>query len=275
MTLSRSARWGGALGLTGVVLGAIPAAAQGPIREARWSLSDLQVGLCVQFLVSPSSAELLLRGAGTPTPVESVAEAYPALARVAAAEATYHGWVPSEYCWFGYGGGVAKGRPVDNDHGRQLVAVGFLSLRASDLPDSADSFAPLFFTSASALDHTAAEARVRVDKFRFLRSNNVEEGVDSTLVRYEARHGSTVIMWEGKPGAPRAVDGRTIHLAGFDINGGRQSVRATFTPDSSFAPSGNLRVDPGTQIGDLLAASPIRLVTSFSRGGGTEWVVSR
>ena len=172
---------------------ATPSAAQvaSPLR-ANWFMKDLRSGMCVQFLVSPGAAQH--EAGGLPVvPIERVAERFPALARVAAAEATYQGWVPAEYCWFLYRSAVVKGKVVENDRGSRPVMIGYLAIEGEGLPDSATAIAVSVFTNMSPLSSALNQARLQVDRIDFTIGPIPTEESSLTRSRYEAQHsGATV-----------------------------------------------------------------------------------
>lgn len=246
-------------------------AAPAASRVGLWSLQGLQGGACIEFLVSPSLAAEELRGNGVPVPVESLPEAHPALTRVARDEPQYRGWVPAQYCFFLYASGVANGKSFTVDRGRQPVAVGFVSFAASDLPRGATDFAVELFTNSAQLEGVADDIRLRVESVRFSRSPIPEQEDLPDRHRYQVRDGNTLVQWDGGPGGATSPVPRTLSLAGMAISSGIHFARATFTPDSAFTPSGNLQVVGQGELYTLLTASPIRLMTTFVRGGDTVW----
>lgn len=261
--------------LTGIV-GALSFAAPGllasqvPTAPATWSLRGLEEGLCVDFLVSPQVAADEVGRYGTPIPAESLATDHPALAREVRDEPKYQGWVPAEYCWYLYASGVAKGKTFTVDDGRQPVAVGFVAIAARDLPEGATAYVTQLFTNSSQLSSAAEVARLRVERFKFTRSPIPDQEDLADHYRFEAQHGETIVRWDGGPGDPTPVAPRSIHLAGlasFQIH----FVRTTITPDSSFTASGSLQVAGEGDLQTLLSASPIRHLTTLTRGGDSEW----
>ena len=261
--------------LTGIV-GALSLAVSGTLAAqlrtapATWSLRGLQEGLCVDFLVSPRAATEEVGRFGTPIPAESLPTEHPALAREVQDEPKYQGWVPAEYCWFLYASGATKGKAFTVDNGRQPVAVGFVAIAARDLPDGATAYISQLFTNASELYSTADDARLRVERFKFSRSPIPDQEDLADHYRFEARHGGTIIRWDGGPGDPTTPAPRSAELAGLPTYR-VHFVRVTITPDSAFTPSGNLQVSGDGDLQAMLAASPIRHVTTLIRGGDSEW----
>ena len=245
--------------------------AQGTPTSAKWFLRGLQGGACIEFLVSPTSAADELHGAGTPVPAESLAEAHPALARAVRDDPHYQGWIPAEYCFYLYASGVANGRNFTVDGGRQPVAVGFVGIAARDLPGGATSYAAELFTNSSQLERVAEDGRFRVESIRFTRSPIPEFEDVPDRHRYMAKHGSTIIQWDGGPGAPQTPEPRSIRLAGMALTSRVHLAQTTITPDSAFVPSGNLQVMGKGDLKVMLTASPIRLVTTFVEGGDADW----
>ncbi|HWA40874.1 MAG TPA: hypothetical protein VG712_04630, partial [Gemmatimonadales bacterium] len=127
-------------------------------------LKGLHTGLCVQFLVAPNMVAEYFGGGVLPAPVESLAVAYPALARVAGTEAAYRSWSPAEYCWYLYREAVVGGRQVQQDGGRQPVGVGYLAVAATGDPDGADKVVVTYFTNSGRLAGSLERARIRVDQ---------------------------------------------------------------------------------------------------------------
>jgi hypothetical protein len=263
-------------GLAALLLLAVaaPVAAQDAPRHTTWTLKELRSGVCVDFLVAPAAAQGEVAGR-IPTPIESVAAQYPVLARVAAAESTYRGWIPAEYCWFLYESVVIGGKTYDVQDGRQPVMVGYLDIAAGPLPDSAGAVAVGFFTNSTAVERSMVQARLQVDLIHFevLPVPGAEE--DRTQARYEARHRGATVQWDGGPGSLRTPEPRAIRLVGFTPTMGLHGIRATITPDSTFASSGNFRVVGKGTLQAMLSASPIRLLTPYARGGDTEWELGR
>lgn len=250
-------------------------AQQGVNRSVHWSLQGLQEGICVDFLVSPAVAAGRVGGAGTPVPAESLATAFPALAREVKTDSQYQGWVPAEYCWFLYASASVGGRAVRIEGGKQPVMVGFTAISARDLPGGTTAYAVDFFTNAPQLISPAANARLRVDRIKFTRSPIPDQEELADRYRFEATHGQTVVQWDGGPGAARGVEPRAVALTGLAIASGYHFAHASISPDSAFAPSGNLQVIGKGELQEMLAASPIRLVTTLIRGGDSEWVLDQ
>jgi hypothetical protein len=248
---------------------AAPIAAQGPARGVQWSLKGMQAGFCVQFLVAPDQLVDELAGR-IPTPIESLADRYPVLARVAAAESTYHGWIPAEYCWFLYRSAVVGGRTTDINDGRQPLMVGYLAVAASPLPDSATQVALGMFTNSTALERSMVSNRLQIDLIRYSVGVVPNEEEVPNLALYEAEHRGATIDWEGGPGAPRPPEPRAIRMMGFTVEQSLRGIRGDVTPDSAYVASGNLRVVGKGSLQKMLSGSPIRLLTSYLRGGDTE-----
>lgn len=256
-------------------MGAAPAAAQDTPQRVTWFLKGLHTGLCVDFLVSPAVAQAQFTRGGTPTPIESLSAQLPALARVASDEVTYHGWVPARYCWYLYREAVARGKIVQLSRGRQPVGVGYLAIAGTDLPDSAEAMVVTLFTNSGTLAGMADDARLRIEEID-LTIGLIPTLEDSpTERRYLAKHGKTTIQWDGGPGSPRPQESTSLRLAEVTKGNSLRGLRSSFTPDSAFVASGNLRVTGGGQVQMMLAASPIRLVTSFLRGGDADWELGR
>jgi hypothetical protein len=207
--------------------------------------------------------------------MESLREKYPVLAREADADTTFHGWVPGEYCWYLYRSAVVGGRTVEVEHGTQPVLLGYLSLAARPLPDSAEAIVVTLFTNASPLDRALTSSRMVMDNITFLSGFIPGNEESPTERRYSAQHGRTTILWDGGPGGTRPPESRTVRLSGFSMDFRFDGIRASFSPDSAFAPSGNLGVAGGGEIQGLMGASPIRLVTTYLRGGDADWVFDR
>lgn len=267
--------------LTGTV-GALALLAPRPVAaqvarnaSVHWSLQGLQEGICIDFLVSPSVAAERIGGAGTPLPAESLATAFPALAREVRSDPQYQGWVPGEYCWFLYASGSVGGKDVQVEGGKQPVLVGFVSLAARDLPGGTTAYAVQFFSNAPQLITPATNARLRVDKIRFSRSPIPDQEDLADHYRFEATHGQTVVQWDGGPGAARSVEPRSVALTGLAITSANHFAHASIAPDSAFTPSGNLSVLGRGELQEMLAASPIRLVATLVRGGDSEWVLDQ
>ena len=256
-------------------VGTLPAAAQDAPSRVNWFLKGLHTGVCVDFLVSPAAVRLHLGGSAALTPIESVADRYPALARVASAETAYHGWAPAQYCWYLYREAVIRGRQVLVDHGRQPVAVGYLAVAASGLPDSSDAIVLSLFTNSGSLASVAAGARFKVEEIDLTIGliPGAEDSPDER--RFLARHGRTSVQWDGHPGASRPPESRSIQLTGAMVGNGYFPIAAAFEADSAFVASGNLGVTGQGELYALLASSPIRLLTSYLRGGDADWVLGQ
>lgn len=254
---------------------AAPVAAQELPKRVNWFFKGLQTGLCVEFLVAPRTAADQFRGMVSPTPVESLVGRYPALARVARDERAYVGWVPAEYCWYLYRSAVVDGREVQVSGGRQPVAVGFLSIAAWGLPDSAEAVVVTLFTNARQLSRSADVARLQIEQIDLTVGliPTQEESPDER--RYIADHGRTTVQWDGRPGTERPSEERSLRLAGRTFGESYHGIRPFFVPDSAFAAIGNLRVVGTGELQAMLAASPIRLLSSFMRGGDADWELGR
>lgn len=249
---------------------AMLSAQEGP-REITASFHGLQTGLCVEFLVAPEVVRGYLTGAATPAPIESLAETYPALARVARDEEAYRGWVPANYCWYLYREASVGGRVVLKDDGRQPVGIGYLALAARDLPGERDQVVVTLFTNSSRLGGFLAVAQVRIDEMDLTLGLIPEEEDAPLRRRYSARHGRSTVQWDGGPSTPRSPESRTLRLFSHTRAGGSQGILATITPDSSWAASGTLKVSGEGELQRLMSASPIRLVSSFNKGGDSDW----
>ena len=258
---------------------ASPLAAQGGSRGVTLYMKDLRTGFCVQFLSSPTAAQAALASHGMagpiPIPIESVAEKYPVLAHEAAADTTFHGWIPGEYCWYLYRSAVVGGRTVEVERGSQPVLLGYLALAARPLPDSAGAIVVTLFTNAAPLDRALASSRMVMDDIDFSSGFIPGNEESPTERRYSARHGRTTILWDGGPGGTRPAESRAVRVAGFSMDFRFHGIRAGFSPDSAFVASGNLGVAGGGEIQALMGASPIRFLTTYLRGGDADWVFDR
>ena len=237
-------------------------------------LKGLHTGLCVEFLVSPAALREHIGGAVAPVAVESLSSSYPALARVAAAEAEYQGWAPAEYCWFLYREGVVSGRAVNKDDGRQPVAIGYLSVATRRGGGEVERTVITFFTNTGRVAGALDRGRYRVEEID-LSLSLIPGEEESAGRRYTARHGKTTVQWDGRPGDPRPSEERGIVLTGRTKGGDLHPIRTTIRPDSVFTASGSLKVSGEGELQRLISASPIRLVTSFLRGGDADWEFGR
>ena len=182
------------------------------------------------------------------------------------------GLPPSEPGVFGF---VIRGRQVLVDHGRQPVAVGYLAVAASGLPDSSDAIVLSLFTNSGSLASVAAGARFKVEEIDLTIGliPGAEDSPDER--RFLARHGRTSVQWDGHPGASRPPESRSIQLTGAMVGNGYFPIAAAFEADSAFVASGNLGVTGQGELYALLASSPIRLLTSYLRGGDADWVLGQ
>jgi hypothetical protein len=242
--------------------------------QAPWYLKGLRAGTCVEFLVSPTAAAGVMGTWARPVDVATRAERHPVLARTAAAEAEYAGWAPAEYCLFLYQEVVVAGERYRVEQGREPVVVGFMAIGAEGLPDGATDYLAEFFSNQGGLRGAMAQAGVTVDRVVFDLSPVPGQESDPNRARFSARHGKTTIQWDGGPGAPRAnATQRSLRLSG-RIGGTRlKELGVVLSPDSVFATSGSFRVIGRGTLGQMLSASPIRLVTEFTRGGDDEWTI--
>lgn len=256
------------------VSAAAPLAAQTPQRLVAY-LKGLHTGLCVEFLVAPNAVAEYYGNGILPVPVESLAGSHPVLARVARNEPAYQAWTPATYCWYLYREGVVNGRGVEQDGGRQPVAVGYLGLAASGLADSADQVVVTFFTNSSRIAGALERARIRVDQIDLTLGLIPEEEDDPVRRRLTAKHGRTIIQWDGGPRAPEIAGPVPIRLVGRSSTGELSPIRSAITPDSAWTSSGSLMVTGNGELQQLMASSPIRLVTTFYRGGDSDWVFGR
>jgi hypothetical protein len=201
--------------------------------------------------------------------------AYPALARVAGAEVAYRAWSPAEYCWYLYREAVVGGRRVEQDGGRQPVGVGYLAVAATGATDSAEKVVITYFTNSGRVAGALERARIRVDQIDLTMGLIPEEEDDPFRRRYTAKHGGTTVQWDGGPRTPVAAEAQQIRLRGVRTTGGAVPIRSAITPDSAWTPSGSLMVSGNGDLQRLMAASPIRLVTTFYRGGDSDWEFGR
>lgn len=257
------------------VTSAAPLTAQANAQQVNWFFKGLHSGMCVEFLVAPAAVDRYFRGMVTPTPIESLSERYPALARVARDEEAYRGWVPAEYCWYLYRSVVVRGRSYQVQDGRQPVAIGYLAINATALPDSSEAVVVTLFTNSSKVSRAAEAARFRVDQIDLTIGliPGLEDSPDER--RFLAQHGRTTVQWDGHPGGPIPATPRTLRLAGKTMGDSHYPIRASFTPDSAFVAAGSLRVIGRGDIQDLMATSPIRLMTPIQQGGDADWTLGR
>ena len=268
---------GRALIRSAALLALLPAAslaAQSPQRVVAY-LKGLHTGVCIEFLVAPNAVAEYYGNGILPVPVESLADRHPVLARVAHSETAYQGWTPATYCWYLYREAVVGGRVVQQDGGRQPVGVGYLGLAASGLADSADQVVVTFFTNSGRIAGALDRARIRVDQIDLNLGLIPEEEEDPVRRRFTAKHGRTLIQWDGGPRAPEIARPVQIRLVGRSATGELSPIRSSITPDSAWTPSGTLMVTGQGDLQRLMASSPIRLVTTFNRGGDSDWEFGR
>jgi hypothetical protein len=250
---------------------ALPETAQA---QAPWFMKRLQAGVCVEFLVSPTAAADAMGAGVLPVRIGTRADRHPVLARVAAAEPEYEGWAPAEYCLFLYQEAVVRGQILRVEQGREPLVVGFLAIGAEGLPDGATDYIAEYFSNQGAIRGAMADVGVTVERVVFeLKPVPGMETVPDRA-RFSARHGRSIIQWDGGPGAPRdTVRPRSIRMAGLMGGTTLRGLQISTLPDSAYTPSGNLRVVGSGRIAELLRASPIRLVAEFTRGGDGDWIV--
>lgn len=250
---------------------ALPEGAQA---QAPWFMKQLQAGFCVEFLVSPPAAADAMGAGALPVKIADRAERHPVLAQVAAAEPEYDGWAPAEYCLFLYQEAVVRGQILRVEQGREPLALGFLSIGAEGLPNGATDYVTEYFTNQGALRGAMADVGVTVDRVVFDLGPVPGQETVPDRARFSARHGRTIVQWDGGPGTPRdSVRSRTFQMAGLLGAMSLRGVTVTTMPDSAYTPSGNFRVVGSGPIAELLQASPIRMVTEFTRGGDGDWIV--
>ena len=260
-----------------LLLSLLPAAslaAQSPQRVVTY-LKGLHTGVCVEFLVAPNAVSEYFGNGILPVPVESLAERYPVLARVSRSEPAYQSWTPATYCWYLYREAVVGGKAVQQDGGRQPVGVGYLGVAASGLADSADQVVVTFFTNSGRIAGALERARIRVDQIDLTIGLIPEEEEDPVLRRITARHGGTTVQWDGGPRVPGAATPQPIRLMSRSSTGTLSAIRSSITPDSAWSSSGTLKVTGKGELQRLMAASPIRLVTTIYRGGDSDWEFGR
>ena len=252
----------------------VAGAPEGVAAQAPWFLKGLRAGFCVEFLVSPTAAAEAMGTWARPVDVATRAERHPVLARTAAAEVDYSGWAPAEYCLFLYQEVIVAGEHYRVDRGREPVAVGFLAIGAEGLPNGATDFLAEFFSNQGGLRGAMAQAGVSVDRAVFELTPVPGQENDPDRARFSARHGRTTVQWDGGPGEPREnVAQRALRFSGRIRGTGLKELGVQLSPDSVFAPSGSFRVIGRGRLGEMLSASPIRLVTEFTRGGDDDWTI--
>lgn len=242
---------------------------------ADWSLRGLRSALCVEFLVAPAVAAEAVDKKFTPAPIERFAGRFPVLAREAAGDLTYAGWIPAELCWFAFDSASTKGRKVQVDRGRNAVVVGYVALGGSFPADSTALAAATIFTNADPLMATAVDARAKIDGIEYSLGPIPDLETDTLERRHELQRGRLILQWDGHPGSPREVTPKVVHLYSESLGYGVFDVNLTLTPTSGFVASGNLRVHGRGPLLDALAASPIRFVTTYMVGGDMEWAFKR
>ena len=252
-----------------------PLQAQVTPTNAHWSLKGLRSGLCVEFLISPGAADDALDGRFTPTPVELLPEAFPILARVAANDPTYTGWIPSRLCWFAFDSAFTKGRRVTVDRGRTPVVVGYVGISALLSADTTAMVGASIFTNAGPLASVASDARLKVDDidYRFGFIPELENSPDER--RHEIKHGKLTLQWDGRVGEVRPAEIHDVHLTVRSSGMGLFAVTASIAADSTFLATGNLRMFGTGKLVAMIGASPIRQVGSYLKGGDVEWDFSR
>jgi len=260
-----------------MALGAVatPLQAQVTPTNAHWSLKGLRSGMCVEFLSSPAAATDALDGRFTPTPIERLATTFPVLAREAALDPTHAGWVPSKLCWFAFDSAFAKGRKVRVDGGRNAVVVGYVGISALLPSDTTAMVGASIFTNAGPLSTVASEARLKVDDVRYSYGTipDLESSPDER--RHEIQYNKLTLQWDGRIGNVRPVEIQDVHLTVRSIGMGLFALTANVTPVSSFVAAGNLRMTGSGKLVTMMAASPIRFMSSYLKGGDVEWDFSR
>lgn len=240
-----------------------------------WSLRGLRSSLCVQFLVEPGAAAKAIDDKFVAAPVERFAARFPVLAREAADDRTFGGWIPAELCWFAFDSAQVLGQKVVQRGGREAVVVGYLALGAAFPSDSTALAASTIFSNSNPLVAVALDARAKVAHidYEFGVIPDLEE--DPVERRHQIQRGQLILQWDGHRGGARPVSPSNVHLFSQSVGYGIYDVRIALTPDSAFVATGNLRVTGKGPLLDALAASPIRFVTSYLVGGDMEWSFKR
>ena len=73
----------------------------------------------------------------------------------------------------------------------------------------------------------------------------------------------------------RSAEPRTVRLVGETLGRSCHGIQVALAPDSAFGASGNLRVTGQGELQALLATSPIRLMSTFLKGGDADWMLGR
>lgn len=261
--------------LTALGAAVAPVQAQVTPTNAHWSLKGLRSGLCVDYLIAPDAADDALDGRFTPTPIERLSTVFPVLAREAAADVSHAGWIPSKLCWFAFDSAFTKGRKIKVDGGRTPVVVGYIGIAAILPNDTTAMVGASIFTNAGPLASVASDARLRVDEIRYSYGTIPELESDPDQRRHEIQYKKLVLQWDGRIGTPRPVDVQDIHLTVRSNGMGLFGVTANVTADSAFVASGNLRVTGSGKLVSMMAASPIRWMSSYLKGGDVEWDFAR
>ena len=261
--------------LTALGVAVAPLQAQVTPTNAHWSLKGLRSGMCVEFLVSPDAATDALDGRFTPTPIERLGSSFPVLAREAAADPSHAGWVPARLCWFAFDSAFTKGRKIKVDGGRNSVVVGYVGISAILPQDTTAMVGASIFTNAGPLASVASDARLKVDMVRYTFGTIPELETSPDERRHQIQYGKLTLQWDGHVGGPRPAEVQDIHLTVRSNGMGLFAVAANVAADSAFVAAGNLRMTGSGKLVSMMAASPIRQVGSYLKGGDVEWDFSR
>lgn len=253
------------LGLGLVLAAAKPAAAQDS--AVRWSLSGLQIGICIEFLVSPDS----LSGSpffGMDFRVASTEDALsPALTAAVNADPSLRSWYPSQLCLLQLRSTEAAGRRARDEREPQGVALWVMG-GASDAARRG-----MIFTTHSSLRRAGRLERV-VEMAAFETALDADR--ETGALQAEAKFGDTQVFWRAPGGAltPVAAPGRLALVVPLAPSGAYILSLAVDGATRYGGPT-SLQVLGTGILARVLGASPIRWVGGVWRDGDGQAFIDR
>ena len=262
-----------------VALLAVPGRAEAQAGGApvfSWVVTDLKMGICVDFLIDPAVARGLVPEGYRVVPATHSTGLSPIVAREIAGDSVHLAWIPSRYCVL-EGASVTAGDQFVTS-GKDSVPVmlaywGIAADRNEGEPRFDQLFALQFWTSDWHVQKPSQDAFIQVATLK----RSLTKVPESINDRYEIRMGKTSISWEGQ--LRRDSTAVTTPLAAPLLYVGLRAIHfsasVTGQPAWSRNPAGVLQVTGKDDLAQAMQASPIRHFGPVFWGGNARVDFSR